>query len=534
MRAWINNALRPTLIDRMAIQRWFTTLTASALLVGASSLANAQTAGQFEVHFTSQTFGPLVSAMTELSGGDPSAKPFSGQVFVAFSKQGEPRQAMHAWFDPPPLLRFDVEGVEHKQVLRLGIQEASAFHPLDFAQSEPETWQVQAIARVSRTGREAGLSAGDVYSAVHEVTFDPSSEEVLTLHLSNLALEPIFEETERVRKFSMVSPALTQFHGFDYPLDAGVILPENYDPENTYPVVYSVPGFGGTYRGVHRWVQRLQPDSPLQRCILVVPDANHRYGHSVFCDSPTNGPWGQALVHELIPALEKEFGGAGPSQRFVTGVSSGGWSSLWLQVTYPDQFAGCWSHVPDPIDFHDFQRINLYDPLPDGSPRNMFTDEEGHPRPVARDKNLVRLTYEAFVHRESVLNPGGQIRSFEATFSPRLPDGTPRRIFDPKTGVIDHETARAWRAYDISHTLLTRWDDLRPQLAGKIHIYAGEVDTFYLEGAVQRFQKLAAEKGLLDEMHVEVIPGMGHSMSPTGFHAMEAAVEKAFAVGVGD
>ena len=515
---------------------------AVALWVGVGSPALAQSTGQtavqsvgqFEVHFTSQTFGPLVEALENRSGRDTGEKGFTGQLFLAFSKQGEPRQAMHAWFDPPPLLRFDLQGIEHNQVLRLSLQEANAMHPLDFGEADPTTWKVQAIARVSRTGREPGRSEGDVYSQVQEVRLDPAGEGVVTLHLDNLVLDPVFEETERVKEFVQRSKLLSKFHGFPYNLKAGVILPKDYDPKETYPVVYSVTGFGGTHFGAHRWLQRLAPDSPLQRCILVIPDANNRYGHSVFCDSRVNGPWGQALVAELIPALEKKFGGAGPTQRFVTGVSSGGWSSLWLQVTYPDQFAGCWSHVPDPIDFHDFQRINLYEPLPDGTPRNMFTDEQGNPRPLARRKDMVRLTYEDFVRRETVLNPGGQIRSFEATFSPRLDDGTPRRLFDLETGAIDHETAQAWRHYDISHTLLTRWDELRPQLAGKIHIYAGEVDTFYLEGAVQRFQKLAAAKGLLEDMHVEVVPGMAHSLSPEGFRSMEAAVEAALAVGAGD
>ena len=483
--------------------------------------ASAQEVGVFEIHFDSEAFEAQPEEM------------FHGDVFVAFGMEN-PRQEMHAWFDAPPVMRFAVEGVKLKDVLRFSVDDAVALHPLNLAKSEQQEWKVQAIARLSRTGRMAGLSDGDVYSEISEIQFVPESPEAVVLRLNQIVREPAMQETERVRLFEFLSPSLSKFHGFDYVLKAGVLLPKDYDPEQSYPVVYSVPGFGGTHTGVRRWERMVQAGSPLERCILVVPDANNRYGHSVFCDSATNGPWGQALVYELIPALEMRYGGAGPTQRYVTGVSSGGWSSLWLQVTYPDQFAGCWSHVPDPIDFHDFQQINLYEPLPDGTPRNMYTDENGGARPVARDQNMVRLTYEAFVRREHVLNPGGQIRSFEATFSPRLPDGTPRRVFDVETGAIDHETAKAWRKYDLSNTLLTRWEDLRPSLAGKIHIYAGEVDTFYLEGAVQRFQKLAAEKGMLEDMVVEVIPGMAHSLHGAGFQDMEQTIEAGMAVSVGD
>ena len=131
------------------------------------------------------------------------------------------------------------------------------------------------------------------------------------------------------------------------------------------------------------------------------------------------------------------------------------------------------------------------------------------------------LTYEDFVRREHVLNPGGQIRSFEATFSPPGDDGTPRRVFDVETGIIDHEAAGAWRKFDISHKLLSEWDQLRPALTGKIHVYAGEVDTFYLEGAVERFQALARDAGLLEDMLIEVVPGMAHSLHQAGFEAME-------------
>jgi hypothetical protein len=496
------------MVDAMLIPIRRSLIVLALLLV--TPLAAPQGVSSFEVRF----------------GEDAFESAYSGELFIAFAElggRGEPRSSMHGWFGAPPVMRFDVRDVAAGTTVRLRAQDAVATFPPDWSQIEAKPWRVQAIARVSRIGRQAGLSAGDVFSGVGEITYHPAGSESVRLALESVVEPAMFPEDELVREFELVSPALSEFYGFEYTIRAGVLLPPNYGDQEKYPVLYSVTGFGGTHMGVSRWAGRVQ-GTPLENCILVVPDATNLYGHSVFCDSRSIGPWGEALVDELIPALEEEFGGAGAAHRYVTGVSSGGWSSLWLQVAYPEEFAGCWSHVPDPIDFHDFQQINLYEPLADGTPRNMYVDESGELRPVSRRGDTVTATYKDFVLREDVLNPGGQIRSFEATFSPPNEDGTPRRVFDVETGVIDHEAAQAWRPYDISHQLLTRWDELRPRLLGKIHVYAGSVDTFYLEGAVERFQELAAKAGMLDDMVVEVIPGMAHSQHQPGFQAMAATI----------
>ena len=140
-----------------------------------------------------------------------------------------------------------------------------------------------------------------------------------------------------------------------------------------YPVVYEIPGFGGTHFVAFGAALRSATDVAGVEMLYVVLDPICRLGHHVFADSANNGPCGRALVEELIPHIEKKFRGLGtPAARFVTGHSSGGWSSLWLQVTYPDFFGGVWSTAPDPVDFRDFQRIDLYRPGV-----NMFTDADG-------------------------------------------------------------------------------------------------------------------------------------------------------------
>lgn len=456
------------------------------------------------------------------------AEPRSGDLIVAFSRESEPMRTLHSWFNGPPVMRFSVEGLSADHSVFVRSEEAAARFPLGWGEVEDfeeGTWNVQAVLRQNPTGREVGLSPGDLLSSPVTITYRPGADGAVELLINAEALESPLEETDRIKDFAFTSPALSEFHGFDYTMHAGVLLPVDHDPEKRYPVLYSVTGFGGSHRTISSWARRTA-GTILDQCIVVVPDASNLYGHSVFCNSPSIGPWGDALVNELIPALEAEYGGAGPAHRHVTGGSSGGWSSLWLQVAYPEAFAACWSHVPDPIDFHDFQQINLYEPLEDGSPRNMFVDEAGELRPLARNGEQILLTYKDFVQREHVLNPGGQIRSFEATFSPLGEDGTPRRVFDVETGVIDHEAAQAWRPFDISHLLLTQWEKLEPRLDGKIHVWAGTQDNFFLEGAVERFLTLAEPAGLLDHMTVEVIEGLPHSTHQPGYEWMLRAIEE--------
>jgi hypothetical protein len=53
------------------------------------------------------------------------------------------------------------------------------------------------------------------------------------------------------------------------------------------------------------------------------------------------------------------------------------------------------------------------------------------------------------------------------------------------TGEIDHEVAEYWREnYDLSYILKRDWDILGPKLLGKIHIYCGDMDNYYLNNAV--------------------------------------------------
>src|SRR5262249_28817906 len=239
------------------------------------------------------------------------------------------------------------------------------------------------------------------------------------------------------------SKLLSDFHRRPVHMKAAVVRPKSYATADTrrYPVLYVIPGFGGTHLSA---VGRQPADFDGVELLYVMLDPSCRHGHHVFADSDTNGPVGQALISELIPHIEKQFRAIKePTARFLTGHSSGGWSSLWLQVTYPDLFGGVWSTSPDPVDFRDFQRINLY-----RVGENMFTDADGKPRPIARRQQKVAIHYQAFSDMETIMGHGGQLASFEAVFSPRGTDGQPRRLWDRLTGAIDPDVAASWEKYD--------------------------------------------------------------------------------------
>ncbi len=434
-----------------------------------------------------------------------SAEPFTGRVYVLLSKT-ETKQLRSGpnWFKPEPFFARDVKDWRPGQVLALGADALGFPQPLDKLPKGP--YFVQAVMDFDRGERSFSTAAGNGYSRSQRCELDAAAGGPVAVHLDQVYQPRAFVETERVKLVEIESKLLTAFHGRPTKLRAGVVLPGSFaaNPGRRYPAVYEVPGFGGDHFMAFRALERKATDLPGLEVLYVVLDPNCRLGHHVFADSANNGPCGRALIEELIPAVEARFRGPGSGRgRLVTGHSSGGWSSLWLQITYPDQFAGVWSTAPDPVDFRDFQRIDLTRPGV-----NMFIDDKGDKRPIARRGSEPVLWYKPFSDMEEVMGHGGQLASFEAVFSPRGPDGRPRRLWDRTTGDVDPEVARAWQRYDIRRTLESNWKVLAPRLAGKLHVCTGGNDTFYLEGAVGLLRDSLHELG--SDAVIEVLPGYDH------------------------
>ncbi|MDA1018059.1 MAG: alpha/beta hydrolase-fold protein, partial [Planctomycetota bacterium] len=432
-------------------------------------------------------------------------EPFTGRVYVIFTKANrEPRQGP-SWFQPELFAAKDVTGLKPGEAVTFDdsskdvIAYPEAFKKLDFA-----GYRVQAVMRFNPYHREIGVGEGNGYGTV--VKLDKPADKPVQLMVTKLVTATKFKESKWTKLLQIKSKLLGQFHGRDVEMAAAVILPASYfdEPNRRYPTIFTIPGFGGTH---HRGV-RNEPVQEKNRdgveFLRVLLDPSCPLGHHVFADSANNGPVGQALIDELIPALDREFRSiAKPTARFLTGHSSGGWSSLWIQVAYPDHFAGTWSTAPDPVDFHDFQRIDLYRPR-----ENMYVDGQGERRPLARVRGQVMLWYRGFADMEWVLGPGGQLHSFEATFSPRGKDGKPSLVWDRKTGAVNTEVAKTWEKYDIRLILERNWKTLGPKLKGKLHVFMGDMDTFYLEGATIRLKESLAK--LKSDAVVDIYPGKDH------------------------
>jgi len=434
-------------------------------------------------------------------------KPFTGRVYVMLTKQ-ETKElpAGFNWFSPEPIFARDVVNWQPGETLVLG--KGTLGHPSTLEALAKGTWSVHAVMDLDRGARQFSTAAGNIHSAPLRRELDGQTSGPVALTLDKVVPAKAFPTSERVQLVDIESKLLSDFHKQPMRLRAGVVLPKSYatEPTRRYPVLYVVPSFSGTHflAATAAAGTRNPTDIAGVEMLYVVLDPTCRLGHHVFADSDNNGPVGQALIAELIPHLEKQYRALGvPTARFLTGHSSGGWSSLWLQVTYPDLFGGVWSTAPDPVDFRDFQRIDLYKPG-----ENMFVDAAGQRRPIARRAGQPVLWYKAFSDMEVIMGHGGQLASFEGVFSARGPDGKPKTLWHRDTGKIDLEVAKSWEKYDIRLVLERNWKTLGPKLAGKLHVHMGAEDTFYLEGATVLLQEALTRLG--SDAVVEIVPGKDH------------------------
>jgi hypothetical protein len=429
--------------------------------------------------------------------------PYSGRVYLFFSSSGREPRLGPDWFRPQPFCALNVQNWQPGTVLSItGETPGLISFPAPLGELDLSGMQVQAVVRLNPWERKIGSGPGNGYSSATNL---PAAGP-LQLVVDQRVPEPVFPGTGQLRELRVRSQLLSEFHQRDVSVQGAVLLPESYaqSPEKRYPVIFEIPGFGGTHFDIARrspkWIRSVED----VEFIYVLLDPSCPLGHHVFADSANNGPWGTALVTEFLPQLDREFRtDPRPAGRFLTGHSSGGWSSLWLQVAYPAVFGGTWSTAPDPVDFEDFQLINLL------ADENMYRDAAGARRPLARMGGQIVLWYEDFCRMEDALGYGGQLHSFEAVFSPRDPvTGKPQLLWDRSTGKINHAVAQAWETYNIRRKLEQEWATLGPQLSGKLTVIMGEEDTFLLEGATRRLQQSLRELG--SDARVELVPERDH------------------------
>lgn len=336
---------------------------------------------------------------------------------------------------------------------------------------------------------------GNIYSKKQVINLDKNIDS--NLELSEVINPRVVNEHPQVRYEEFKSEALSKFWNKPMYLKATILLPKNYKEGSAkaYPIRYNVSGFGGRYTRINRLSGNKEfmdwwnsDDAP--EIITVFLDSDGPFGDHYQMDSDNSGPYGEALTREFIPYLENKYRGTNTAKtRFVDGCSTGGWVSLGLQLYYPDIFNGCFSYSPDAIEFERYQLINIY------KDKNAYVNEFGYERPVMRSTlGEPMLSFKTFVYHENALassntyiNSGGQIGSHTALYSPKGEDGLPKPLFDAITGEIDNEVAEHWKKYDFLKYAEKNWKVLGPKIQGKIYIWMGDMDNFYLNMATRSF-----------------------------------------------
>jgi enterochelin esterase-like enzyme len=438
-------------------------------------------------------------------------QPVSGRLLIFMTSQAKPMEMIAPDFLNPRsvwITAVEVRNLTPDKPIEIDPNVLS--FPAPFSTAPRGDYQFMALLDVDHSYSYEGAGDGDLNSAVEiKRNLNPSSSQLVALTLtmgSGTALD-----TKSIKLVTFESPSLTKFWGRPIKMQAGVVLPPSYTKAASarYPTVYNVHGYGGSH--LNAWkkgfeLQRQMAEGKTPEMIYVFLNAKFTLGHHVFADSVNNGPWGRALTTEFIPYLEKQFRMDGvPSGRLLTGHSSGGWSTLWLQVNYPKVFGGTWSTSPDPVDFHKFTGPDLTKT----PPQNFYRGADDKPYNLVRYQGREIMTLEEYARLERVLgNYGGQMASFDAVFSPRGADGQPMPLFDRDTGRIDPFVQKAWERYDISRILRQNWTTLGPALRGKLHIVVGTADTFHLEEAVYLLRDTL--KALNSDATFEFVEGRDH------------------------
>jgi hypothetical protein len=481
---------------------------------------------------------PQNQAITVSFPASASAGPIDGRVLFLLSNDDSAEPRMQIDDTPRTQMVFGVTVDGLKPGQPVAITDSAWGYPVrDINDVPPGDYTVQAVLNVYETfhradgmtvklapdrgeGQHWNLAPGNLYSMPRKVHIGRGAAPVLvTLDkvIGPIAPEP---DTKYVKHLKIQSALLTKFWGRPMFLSAIVLLPEGFDehPNAHYPLIV----FHGHFPDGFEDFRTTPPDANLKQdyserfhlagynriqqqeaydeykkwigpnfprvLVVQIQHANPFYDDSYAVNSANVGPYGDAIETELIPAVEKQFRGIGQGwARFLYGGSTGGWESIAVQMFYPDHYNGAFIACPDPVDFHAYMTTDLY------KQDNMFylrgankkvdqpamRDYFGHTLISVRDN----VAYEAALgdHGRS----GEQFDIWQAVYSPVGVDGYPKPIFDKVTGAIDHETAAYWHDhYDLDAILQRDWNTLGPKLQGKLHIYVGSDDTYFLNDAV--------------------------------------------------
>lgn len=413
------------------------------------------------------------------------------------------------WTDPQPLFGTDVSLVRGQSVI---VDDSADGFPRTLSQLPAGRYRAQARWDGQRLNSDWRREPGNLWSDVVEFEWNPQGEQhVVDLVLRHSTNTEPNRKRDGVDWLSVPSKLLSQFRGQSVMLNAGIVFPTEFDAKRKYPVIYEVPGFGGDHRSIPGTARRAASSHQAElarNAFHVYLDPEGPNGHTLFANSENNGPCGDALVQELIPALEAKFPMiASREARLLRGHSSGGWSTLWLVLQYPETFGAAWSSAPDPVCFHRFQKVDIY------TQPNFYVDDKGADLPSLRTRGRVEMTIRQESRGEDILGPDNtsaqQWDSWFAVFGPKDASGNPAALFDPKTGVIDRKVSEFYRRFDLCELLRREPTKYLPIFKNRIRLLCGTEDSFYLNEAValldSEIQKLG--RGPMDTGYIKLIPG---------------------------
>ena len=446
-------------------------------------------------------------------------KPFTGKVILYLNKEvKDPKDAM---VDLSIFPCFSMEAKNIKPGSNILFDDKATSYPVKLSDIERGDYYVQAVWDRNLGGRAISESPGNIYNTTIKVSITKDVSKTFTINCDKVIAEHPFTDTKFVRALQVPSALLSAFHNKQVTVDAAIILPQEYytQPGRKFPVLFLVAGFGGDYHRYSGDTTSRARSLDTVPTITVYLDGNCSLGHSVYANSDNNGPWGDALVKEFIPAFENKYRSNGA--HFLQGHSSGGWTVLYLQTHYPKTFSGCWSSSPDPVDFRNFQKINLYED------ENFYYGKDSAMYLVATIAGRTPwVTMKQACQQEHVVYRGEQMHSFDAVFGARMPDGNPERICDAVTGVINKKAFAHWKPYDISAYLRSNWLTLQKDLEGKIRVTVGEQDNFLLNYPVHMLDE--DMKKLNANFSFEYFPGDHFTVSTPEYRAkgMQFLAEK--------
>lgn len=458
----------------------------------------------------------------------PGSQPITGRLFLLVSTHNEPEVRLQSmWFDSPQIVGMDVSRLRPGESVT--VDETVLGTPLaSLGEIQAGDYYVQAVLNVytefrradGRTvwahmdqweGQQFNRSPGNPYSDVGRVRIDPTSDQPIKVRLDHILPPlPVIADTPWVKRVKIRSDRLTRFWGRPIYLGAVILLPRDYasEPGTRYPVIYhpwghfnTAPPFNfGTDRPfTAAWQSAGFP--PMIAVSLLDPTPFADWSGAM--NSVNNGPYRDAIMEELIPYIETKFRvRREPHARVLTGNASGGRTALALQLQQPDFFGGAWIFQPWPFNFRHYSALDIYnDANAYRVARNELpawargvTDWLPIPRYIGRvGDGSPFVTFEQLSRHDAVMAgmaAGDPIGADDAIVGPVGDDGTPKKLWDRRTGEIDRTVAAHWRNNgDLAVYAERHWATLGPRLEGKLHFYVGERDHFHRDEGVRALEQ---------------------------------------------